>query len=76
MWHFRNSFNEAQQSWERLCAELGIKIFDGTMIQPQLVALTLGKPASDAQRVVLVLIGSRTYRVQQITRTELALIQW
>ena len=75
-WHFRNSLSEAQRSWERLRAELGTKTIEVALNQTPLAVLTLGEPMNGTALVQLVLIGGQTYRVQQVTGTEQAPIQW
>jgi hypothetical protein len=75
-WHFRNAWNEARRSWERLRAELGTKILEAALNQPPLTALTLDEPPNGSPRIVLVLIAGQTYRTQRVAGTELAPIQW
>jgi hypothetical protein len=75
-WHFRNSLNEAQRSWERLRAELGTKTMEAALKLPPLAVLTLGEPANGRAQVQLVLIAGQTYRIQQVTGTAQAPIQW
>ena len=75
-WHFRVSLTEARRSWERLRAELGTIVLEAALSQPPVTTLTLGEQAKGAPRVVLVLIGGKTYHAQQVTGTELSPIQW
>jgi hypothetical protein len=75
-WHFRNSLNEARRSWERLRAEFGTKVLEAALSQPPLTTLTLGEQAKGSPRVILLLIGGKTYRAQHVTGTELAPVQW
>jgi hypothetical protein len=75
-WHFRNSLNEAQRSWERLRAEVGTKVLEAALEQPPLTALALGESTNTQPEVVLILIAGQTYRPQRVTGTELAPIQW
>jgi hypothetical protein len=75
-WHFRNSLNEARRAWERLRAELGTRVLEASLSQPPLTMLTLGEQANGSPPIVLVLIDGKTYRIQQVTGTELAPIQW
>ena len=77
-WHFRNSLNEAQRSWERLRAELGTKTLEAALEEPPLTALAL-----DENRLIglyrvscLILIAGQTYRPQRVAGTELAPVQW
>jgi hypothetical protein len=77
-WHFRNGWNEARRSWERLRAELGTKALEAALNQPPVVVLTLGEsePAAGSPPVVLVVITGQTYRIQPVAGTELAPVQW
>src|SRR4051812_3881970 len=75
-WHFRNAWNEARWSWERLRAELGTKALEAALNQPPLTVLTLGESRPGSPRVVLVAIGGQTYCTQPVAGTELAPIQW
>jgi hypothetical protein len=77
-WHFRNAWNEARWSWERLRAELGTKALEAALNQPPLVVLTLdaGEPLRGAPQVVLVVIAGQTYRTERVAGTELAPVQW
>jgi hypothetical protein len=77
-WHFRNAWNEARRSWERLRAELGTKALEAALNQPPLVVLTLGQgdPAHGSPPVVLISIAGQTYRSQRVAGTELAPVQW
>jgi hypothetical protein len=75
-WHFRNSLNEAQRSWERLKAELGTKAVEAALEEPPLTALALDESTNGQPGVVLILIAGQTYRPQRVAGTELAPIQW
>jgi hypothetical protein len=75
-WHFRNSLNEARRSWERLRAELGTKTIEAALQLPPLAVLTLGEPVNGKAEVQLALIAGQTYRIQRVTGTEQAPIQW
>jgi hypothetical protein len=75
-WYFRNSLNEARQSWEKLRAELGSKALDAALKLPPLVTLTLAEPANGGPCAVLILINGQAYRLQRVAGTELAPIQW
>ncbi len=75
-WHFRNSLNEAQRSWERLRAELGTKTIEAALHLPPLTVLTLSEPVNGRAQVQLVLIAGQTYRTQRVRGTEQAPIQW
>ena len=75
-WHFRNAWNEALRSWERLRAELGKKVIDAALREPPLVVLALGQSARGLPRLVLISIAGRTYRTEQVAGTEAAPIQW
>jgi hypothetical protein len=75
-WHFRNSLNEAQQSWERLRAQLGPEALEAALAQPPLTALALDETADGPPGIVLILIGGKTYRPQRVAGTELAPVQW
>jgi hypothetical protein len=77
-WHFRNAWNEARRSWERLRAELGTKLLEAALNHPPLVVLTLGagEPATGLPPVVLVAIAGQTYCTQRVAGTELAPVQW
>ena len=75
-WYFRNALSEAQHSWERLYAELGKDAIKAALEEPPLTALTVGEPANELERIVLILIGGQTYRPQRVAGTELAPIQW
>jgi hypothetical protein len=75
-WHFRNAWNEAQRSWERLRAELGTKAIEAALEEPSLTVLRLGASGRNAAQVLLVSIAGQTYRAQQVPGTELAPIQW
>ena len=75
-WHFRNSLTEAQRSWERLRAEVGIKILQAALEQPPLTVLTLGQSTDTQPEVVVILIGGHTYRPQRVVGSALAPIQW
>src|SRR5436305_1826581 len=76
-WHFRNAWNEARRSWERLRAEWGTKTLEAALNQPPLVVLTLGEgdPARRAPPVVLVPIAGQTYCAHRVAGTELAPVQ-
>jgi hypothetical protein len=75
-WHFRNSLNEAQRCWERLRADLGTDVLEAALAEPPLTALALDDSANGPPRVVLILIGGKTYRPQKVAGTELAPVQW
>ena len=75
-WHFRNSLNEAQRSWEQLRAELGTKTVEAALEEPPLTALALDESTNGQPSVVLVLIAGQTYRPQRVVGTELAPVQW
>ncbi len=75
-WHFRNSLNEARQSWERLRAEFGTKALESALQEPPLAVLTLNGPGNGSLPVKLVLIAGQTYRIHQVAGTELAPVQW
>jgi hypothetical protein len=75
-WHFRNSLNEAQRSWERLRAELGTKAVEAALNEPPLAALALDESRNGQPGVVLILIAGQTYRPQRVVGTELAPVQW
>jgi hypothetical protein len=79
-WHFRNAWNEARRSWERLRAELGTRTLEAALNQPPLVVLTLREGGDGADRsvarAVLIVIAGRTYCTQRVAGTELAPIQW
>ena len=65
-WHFRNSLNEAQRSWERLRAELGTKTVEAALEEPPLTALALDESTNGQPGVVLILIAGQTYRPQRV----------
>jgi hypothetical protein len=75
-WHFRNSLNEAQRSWERLQVELGAKVIEAALEEPPLTTLALDESTNGQPRVVLILIVGQTYRPQRVAGTELAPVQW
>jgi hypothetical protein len=75
-WHFRNSLNEAQRSWERLRADLGKEALEAALEEPALTAISLGESANGPPGVVLILIAGKTYRSQRVAGTELAPVQW
>jgi hypothetical protein len=75
-WHFRNSLGEAQRSWERLRAEVGIKMCEAALEMPPLTTLTLGESANTRSEVIVILIAGQTYRPERVGGTELAPIQW
>jgi hypothetical protein len=77
-WHFRNAWNEARRSWERLRAEFGTKTLEAALNQPPLVVLTLGAsdPLVGSSPFVLVPIAGQTYRAQKVNGSELAPVQW
>ena len=75
-WHFRNSLNEAQRSWERLRTELGTKAVEAALQEPPLTALALDESTNGQPSVVLILIVGQTYRPQRVAGTELAPVQW
>jgi hypothetical protein len=45
-WHFRNAWQEAKTSWDRLRADFGKAMLDEALAQPPLTVLALG-PCSD-----------------------------
>jgi hypothetical protein len=75
-WHFRNSLNEAQRSWERLRAELGTKAVEAALDEPPLTALVLDETRNGKPGVMLILIAGQTYRPQRVAGTKLAPVQW
>jgi hypothetical protein len=75
-WHFRQALQEARRSWERLRAELGGRALDWALAFPPATRLILDPPGPGGGAFVLVPIGGRTYRVQPITGTEAAPVQW
>ena len=75
-WHFRNSLNEAQQSWDRLRDQLGPTAVEAALEEPPLTALALGESADGLSDVILILIAGKTYRPQRVAGTELAPVQW
>jgi hypothetical protein len=75
-WYFRTALNEAQHSWERLCAELGMGAVEAALAEPPLTALTVGESRNALDNVVLILIGGQTYRPQRVPGSELAPVQW
>jgi hypothetical protein len=75
-WHFRNSLNEAQRSWERLKAELGAKTVAVALEKPPLTTLALDETSNGQPGVVLILIAGQTYRPQRVLGTDLAPVQW
>lgn len=75
-WHFRNSLNEAQRSWERLRAELGSDALEAALAEPPLTALALGETANGPPGIMLILIAGKTYRPQRVAGTDLAPVQW
>jgi hypothetical protein len=75
-WHFRNAWNEAQRSWQRLRAELGAKLVETALTELPLFVLTLGEPANSPRSIVLILITGQTYRTERVAGTELAPILW
>ena len=75
-WHFRNSLNEAQRSWEQLRAELGTKTVEAALEEPPLTALALDESTNGQPSVMLVLIAGQTYRPERVVGTELAPVQW
>jgi hypothetical protein len=44
-WHFRNAWNEARTSWDRLRAEFGTATLDAALAQPPLTVMALGPHA-------------------------------
>ncbi len=75
--HFRQGLDEARRSWDRLRARFGGKALEAALAEPPVAVLHL-----DAQRggsrstVTLIPIAGRTFRVEAITGTPLAPIQW
>ena len=70
-WHFRNSLSEAQQSWERLRAEMGIKMCEAALELPPLTTLTLAESTNTGSEVIVILIAGQTYRPERVGGTEL-----
>jgi hypothetical protein len=75
-WHFRQSFSEAQRSWERLEAEIGTKLVKTALKLPPLTTLRLTELTTTRPEVVVFLINGQTYRPERVIGTELAPIQW
>jgi hypothetical protein len=75
-WHFRNSLNEAQRSWERLRAELGARVLEAALEEPPLTVLAVSKSTDGRPDVELILIAGKTYRPERVAGTELAPVQW
>jgi len=77
-WYFRNAWNEARRSWERLRAELGTAVLNAALSQPPLVAFTLDlrKDASSSPQVGFIAIAGQTYCTEPVAGTEPAPVQW
>jgi hypothetical protein len=74
-WHFRHALMDARKSWDRLRAEFGGAALEAALDEPPLAILTIGS-AADLPTAILIPIAGKTYRVERITGTEPAPIQW
>lgn len=91
-WHFRNAWQEARRSWDRLRAELGGATLEAALARPPAVVLALGPgaegygPGPDGRwpipkpapgaPVMVFLIGGQTYSALRVAGTPLAPLLW
>lgn len=75
-WHFRNTLAEARRSWDRLRAEFGRAALEAALSEPPVAILTLRVPGDPLPEVILVPIAGKTYRVESLTGTSLAPVQY
>lgn len=77
-WHFRNAFDEARRSWERLRAAYGTRALEAALAEPPLATLTLttGRGRLSEVAATLILIGGKTYNVERVPGTAPAPLQY
>ncbi|MEO6810585.1 MAG: hypothetical protein ABI353_15830 [Isosphaeraceae bacterium] len=75
-WHFRNALAEARRAWDRLRAEYGSGALEAALAEAPATILTLGDDAPGGPLATLIPIGGKTYRVERVSGTPLAPVQW